>query len=97
MNGTRTISFTFPEHLNPEDYGVAKAHRDALRVALAQEKAGKKTKLVPARLWLAGKPITDYQWRFNETAAEAVREALEATKDARREWDAKHATKKGKK
>ena len=54
-------------------------------------------KLVPARVWRANRRITDYQWRFNETAAEAVREALEATKEARREWDAKHATKKTKK
>lgn len=89
VNGTRTISFTFPEHLNPEDYGVAKAHRDALRVALAQEKAGKKTKLVPARLWLAGKPITDYQWRFNRKAAEAIEAALKATEEKREAWEAK--------
>lgn len=101
VNGSRVLEFDFPDDIRAEDFGVPRTHRDALKVAFAEERVlenGKTVrKLVPARVWRANRRITDYQWRFNETAAEAVREALEATKEARREWDAKHATKKTKK
>ena len=101
VNGSRVLEFDFPDDIRAEDFGVPRTHRDALKVAFAEERVLEKgktvRKLVPARVWRANRRITDYQWRFNETAAEAVREALEATKDARREWDAKHATKKTKK
>ncbi len=101
VNGSRVLEFDFPDDIRAEDFGVPRTHRDALKVAFAEERVlenGKTIrKLVPARVWRANRRITDYQWRFNETAAEAVREALEATKEARREWDAKHATKKTKK
>ena len=89
INGTRTISFAFPRDISPEDYGVPRAHRDALRVAMAQEKNGRKTRLVPALLWLADRPVTDHQWRFNRRAAEAVEAAIKATEAQREAWEAK--------
>lgn len=97
VNGTRTISFEFPESIDANDFGVPRAHRNALRVALAEEKIGRTVKLVPARLWLKNRPITDYQWRFNRTAAEAVEAALNATQDRREAWEAKQKRPQAKK
>lgn len=94
VQGTRVLVFDFPSDLAAEDFGVARAHRDALRVALAEEKLkGGKRRLLPARIWLADHPMLDMQWRFNKTAADAIQDAIAKTADDRRVWEAKHQAK----
>lgn len=92
VNGTRVISFTFPDEVSPANYGFLKTHRDALRLAFAEERVkqrGKTTTQVrPAALWLAGKPVLDEQWRFNAVAADAVSDAIRLTADQRAAWEA---------
>ncbi len=98
VNGTRVIEFEFPNSISPENYGMLRAHKDALRVAFAEETTkvrGRSAKrLLPARIWLAGTEIEDYQWRFNKTAAEAIYDAIKQTKSERAAWDAKHKTRR---
>lgn len=92
VNGSRVLEFSFPENLKSDNFGVLKSHRDALRVAFAEERSKNRTKLLPARIWLKNKPILDFQWRFNKRAADAIQDAIHETADLRREWDAKHGT-----
>ena len=84
VNGTRVISFTFPDEVSPANYGFLKTHRDALRLAFAEERVkqrGKTTTQVrPAAL--------DEQCRFNAVAADAVSDAIRLTADQRAAWEA---------
>lgn len=79
--------FHLPRRSLPANYGFLKTHRDALRLAFAEERVkqrGKTTTQVrPAALWLAGKPVLDEQWRFNAVAADAVSDAIRLTADQR--------------
>lgn len=98
VNGTRVIEFEFPSGISPENYGMLRGHKGALRVAFAEEKTKARgrsaTRLLPARIWAADAEIEDYQWRFNKTAAEAIYDAVKQTKDERAAWDAKHKTRR---
>lgn len=84
--------FHLPRRSLPANYGFLKTHRDALRLAFAEERVkqrGKTTTQVrPAALWLAGKPVLDEQWRFNAVAADAVSDAIRLTADQRAAWEA---------
>ena len=92
VNGTRVLEFTFPDEIESVSYGLLDEHKRALHLAFAEEKVqdGRRTtvKVRPAAVWLAGREIRDAQWRFNETAADAVSDAINRTKDERRAWEA---------
>ena len=96
VNGTRLIDFTFPDDVSASSFGILDAHRKALLPALAEEKTVTKTarnqsvtrtQVRPSVVWLAGTEVEDAQWRFNRIAADAVSEAIEATKEAREAWE----------
>ena len=93
VNGSRVLEFDFPSNLTSTNYGVLREHRDALRVAFAEERANGRTKLLPARIWLKDKPILDFQWRFNKRAADAIQDAIAQTADLRSDWEARHGAK----
>ncbi|WP_295480546.1 hypothetical protein [uncultured Sutterella sp.] len=94
VNGTRVLEFTFPDEIESVSYGLLDEHKRALHLAFAEEKvkAGHRTtvKVRPAAVWLAGQEIRDAQWRFNETAADAISDAINRTKAERRAWEAEN-------
>lgn len=98
INGTRVLSFTFPEEVRSADFGILNQHRDALRLAFAEEISTERRKTVkkvrPGVVWLGGKEILDAQWRFNEVAADAISDAIARTKDLRKDWEARNGKKK---
>lgn len=92
VNGTRVLEFTFPDEIPSGSYGILPEHKRALHLAFAEEKMkeGRRTsvKVRPAAVWLANEEIRDAQWRFNETAADAITDAIERTKADRSAWEA---------
>ena len=93
INGTRVLLFTFPEEVRSADFGILHQHRNALRLAFAEELSTERRRTVkkvrPGAVWLGGREILDAQWRFNETAADAISDAISRTKDLRKDWEAK--------
>lgn len=97
VNGTRLIDFSFPDEVNAPSFGILPEHRKALFPAFAEEKMtskatkGKKavttTQVRPSIVWVGNTEIEDAQWRFNRVAADAISEALDATKEKREAWE----------
>lgn len=101
VNGTRLIDFTFPEDVNASSFGILPENRKALLPAFAEEKVVTKSKgktvtntqVRPSIVWLANTEIEDAQWRFNRIAADAISEALDATKAKREAWEEENGIK----
>ncbi len=79
VDGTKGLAVEFPVDVKAPDTGIFELSRNALSIALVEMKRGKTTSVVPGYYLKANLPITDFQYRFNATAAKAVRQALSET------------------
>lgn len=80
LNGTRGLSMQFPATVRAPDTGIFELSRGAVSLALVEMNKSGNVSVVPGYRILANQPVTDFQYRFNETAAKAVREAIAAAK-----------------
>ena len=62
-------------NVDPLDTGVSNVERESARIAFVQPTKGTPG-VRPGKLYEAGAKIYDYQYRFNKTAADAVRQAI---------------------
>jgi hypothetical protein len=77
VGGTKAIVLSFGANVDPLDTGVTNVEREAARIAFIEPRKGT-LGVRPGKLYRAGARIADYQYRFNATAAAAVRTALGA-------------------
>lgn len=83
LNGTRGLAMQFPATVRAPDTGIFELSRNAVSLALVEMNKNGTTSVVPGYRIVANQPVTDFQYRFNETAATAVRQAIaEAKKSA---------------
>lgn len=75
--GTRAVVLSFPANVDPLDTGVTNVERESAKIAFIEPSKGAPG-VRPGKLYQAGAKIYDYQYRFNKTAADAVRSALGA-------------------
>ncbi len=75
--GTKAIVLSFGANVDPLDTGVTDVEREAARIAFIEPRKGNPG-VRPGKLYRAGAKINDYQYRFNSTAAAAIRSALGA-------------------
>lgn len=75
--GTRAVVLSFPANVDPLDTGVTNVERESAKIAFIEPSKGAPG-VRPGKLYQAGAKIYDYQYRFNKTAADAVRSALAA-------------------
>lgn len=75
IGGTKAIVLSFGANVDPLDTGVTEVEREAARIAFIEPRKGAPG-VRPGKLYRAGARIADYQYRFNATAATAVRSAL---------------------
>ena len=75
IGGTKAIVLSFGANVDPLDTGVTDVEREAARIAFIEPRKGAPG-VRPGKLYKAGIRIHDYQYRFNGTAAAAVRTAL---------------------
>ncbi|MEP6608850.1 MAG: hypothetical protein ABJA83_09235 [Burkholderiaceae bacterium] len=75
ISGTRAVVLSFPANVDPLDTGVTNVERESAKIAFIEPSKGAPG-VRPGKLYQAGAKIYDYQYRFNKTAAEAVRSAL---------------------
>jgi len=75
IGGTKAIVLSFGANVDPADTGVVDVEREAARIAFIEPRKGA-SGVRPGKLYRAGARIADYQYRFNATAAGAVRSAL---------------------
>jgi len=75
VGGTKAVVLSFPANVDPADTGVVDVEREAARIAFIEPRKGAPG-VRPGKLYRAGARIADYQYRFNATAAEAVRKGL---------------------
>ncbi|MEG1833924.1 MAG: hypothetical protein RR240_11360 [Burkholderiaceae bacterium] len=75
IGGTRTIVLSFAQQVDPLDTGVTHAEREAAKIAFIEPTKGAPG-VRPGKLYQAGARVLDYQYRFNKTAADAVRVAV---------------------
>ncbi len=89
VNGTRTLTFTFSDQIDPLSIGLMTANQTNLLPAFAEEKTDKRNgrRVIPAILWLKDRPIRDSQYRFNKTAAKAIADAIKASRPKREAWE----------
>ena len=73
--GTRAVVLSFPANVDPLDTGVTNVERESAKIAFIEPSKGTPG-VRPGKLYQAGAKIYDYQYRFNKTAADAVRSAL---------------------
>jgi hypothetical protein len=73
--GTRAVVLSFPANVDPLDTGVSNFERDSARIAFIEPTRGTPG-VRPGKLYQAGASIYDFQYRFNRTAADAVRQAI---------------------
>ena len=73
--GTRAVVLSFPANVDPLDTGVTNVEREAAKIAFIEPNKGTPG-VRPGKLYQAGAKIYDFQYRFNKTAADAVRSAL---------------------
>ena len=73
--GTRAVVLSFPANVDPLDTGVTNVERESAKIAFIEPSKGAPG-VRPGKLYQAGAKIYDYQYRFNKTAADAVRSAL---------------------
>jgi hypothetical protein len=74
VGGTRAIVLSFPANVDPLDTGVSPAERDAALVAFIEPTKGAPG-VRPGKMYRAGARVADHQYRFNATAAQAIRSA----------------------
>jgi len=75
VGGTKAIVLSFSANVDPLDTGVAEVEREAAHIAFIEPRKGEPG-VRPGKLYRAGARIVDYQYRFNGTAAAAVKAAL---------------------
>ena len=75
VGGTRAVVLSFPANVDPLDTGVTNVERESARIAFIQPTRGTPG-VRPGKLYQAGAKIYDFQYRFNKTAADAVRQAI---------------------
>lgn len=75
VGGTKAVVLSFGANVDPLDTGVVDVEREAARIAFIEPSKGAPG-VRPGKLYRAGARIADYQYRFNATAAAAVRTAL---------------------
>ena len=75
VGGTRAIVLSFGANVDPLDTGVTAVEREAALVAFIEPTKGAPG-VRPGKLYRAGARIMDFQYRFNSTAATAIRAAL---------------------
>ena len=75
VGGTKAVVLSFPALVDPLDTGVSNVERESARIAFVQPTKGTPG-VRPGKLYAAGAKIYDYQYRFNKTAADAVRQAM---------------------
>lgn len=73
--GTRAVVLSFGAEVDPLDTGVTEAERAAASIAFVEPRKGPPG-VRPGKLYRAGAAIVDHQFRFNGTAAGAIRAAL---------------------
>jgi hypothetical protein len=66
---------SFPANVDPLDTGVSNVERESAKIAFIQPTKGTPG-VRPGKVYEAGAKIYDFQYRFNKTAADAVRQAL---------------------
>ena len=75
VGGTKAVVVSFGANVDPADTGVIDVEREAARIAFIEPRRGAPG-VRPGKLYRAGARISDYQYRFNATAAAAIRIAL---------------------
>jgi hypothetical protein len=75
VGGTKAVVLSFGATVDPADTGVVDVEREAARIAFIEPRKGAPG-VRPGKMYRAGARIADYQYRFNATAAAAVRAAL---------------------
>lgn len=75
VGGTKAVVLSFGANVDPLDTGVTDVEREAARIAFIEPRKGAPG-VRPGKLYSAGARITDHQYRFNATAANAVRTNL---------------------
>ena len=75
VGGTKAVVLSFGTNVDPLDTGVTDVEREAARIAFIEPRKGAPG-VRPGKLYRAGARIADYQYRFNATAASAVRTAF---------------------
>ena len=74
VGGTKAVVLSFPANVDPLDTGVSNVERESAKIAFIQPTKGTPG-VRPGKLYEAGAKIYDFQYRFNKTAADAVRQA----------------------
>jgi hypothetical protein len=77
VGGTKAVVLSFPANVDPLDTGVSTIERESARIAFVEPTKGLPG-VRPGKLYQAGASVYDYQYRFNKTAADAVRVAIGA-------------------
>ncbi|HQR19621.1 MAG TPA: hypothetical protein PLE54_14165 [Burkholderiaceae bacterium] len=77
VSGTKAVVLSFPAQVDPLDTGVTNVERESARIAFVEPTKGLPG-VRPGKLYQAGASVYDYQYRFNKTAADAVRAAIGA-------------------
>jgi hypothetical protein len=75
VGGTKAVVLSFGANVDPLDTGVTDVEREAARIAFIEPRKGAPG-VRPGKLYRAGAQIADYQYRFNATAAAAIRSIL---------------------
>lgn len=75
VGGTRAVVLSFAPKVDPLDTGVSHVEREAAKIAFIEPTKGAPG-VRPGKLFQAGARVLDYQYRFNKTAADAVRGAI---------------------
>jgi len=75
VGGTRAVVLSFPANVDPLDTGVSTVERESARIAFIEPTKGQPG-VRPGKLYQAGASVYDYQYRFNKTAADAIRVAI---------------------
>ena len=75
VGGTKAVVLSFGANVDPADTGVVDVEREAARIAFIEPRKGAPG-VRPGKMYRAGARIADYQYRFNGTAAAAIRAAL---------------------
>ncbi len=74
INGTRVMALSFPKHLDSRDVGIKTSERQAMQLAFV-EVTSPSAKVLPGRIVHGKRDFHDFQFRFNSTAAEAIKKA----------------------
>lgn len=72
--GTRAVVVSFGAQVDPLDTGVSSFERESARIAFVEPTKGTPG-VRPGKLYQAGASLYDFQYRFNRTAVDAIRQA----------------------